>query len=45
MKKELLITYIEAYHKDWLKKESKKRKLSIAAIIRYWIEYAIKNWK
>ena len=36
-----LFIYIEKYQKNWLKQEAKKRKMSIAKIIRYWIDYAI----
>ena len=39
MKKVLINLYIEKEHKDWLKKEAKRRKVSIAQIIRELIVY------
>lgn len=33
--------YIEKYQKDWLKKEAKKKKMSLAAIVRNIINYFI----
>lgn len=40
----LLHTWIEKIDRNWLKKEAKKKKLSIAKLIRNWIAY-FKNAK
>lgn len=39
MKKVLTQIYIEKHQKDWLKKEAKKRKLTLAGLFRYYIRY------
>jgi len=38
-----LMIRIEKYQHSWLKKESAKRKLSIASLIRYYINYFLKR--
>ena len=40
----LLHTWIEKFDRQWLRAEAKKKKLSIAGLIRYWINY-FKNAK
>ena len=35
----VLLIRIEKFDHDWLAREAKKKKLSIAGLIRYWIGY------
>ena len=38
-----LMIRIEKYQHSWLKKEANKRKISIASLIRYYINYFIRR--
>jgi len=38
-----LMIRIEKYQHSWLKKQAQKRKISIASLIRYYINYFLKR--